>query len=384
MGDAADNRTVLHLGRARGEVARSRGIAMRPVLVVGGYGVFGAHVCRELARWGVPLTIAGRDATRAETLAHTLGSTCRGVAVDVALPDSCRAIVEGHGVAVNCAGPLDATLLEACLSAGCHYADITDNRAYAALVRAHGERFRACALAAVWGCSSLPGISGALALKARGDTAEVVERVRVTLFVGNDNAKGDAAVRSVLAGLGRPITAPQGTLLGFRDREVVPLPSPFGPRGVFNFDTPEYDVFPALLGARAVSVKLGFELRLATYGFALLARLGSGYGTWTARLIGLPGGLLRFLGCSGGAVMTELFLPGGQVRRAAVVARRDGQRMAALPCALVACALAEERARPCGALTAYEFLGAAPLLDALVAEGFEVSSARASPLAYPS
>jgi hypothetical protein len=278
-------------------------------------------------------------------------------------------------VVVNCAGPFnkfDATLLEACLATGCPYADIGDDRRYARLIRSLGDRFRAHDLAAVYGCSSLPGISGALAIKARGDTTAEVERARVTLFVGNDNAKGDAAVRSVLAGLGRPIAAPQGTLLGFRDRDVVPLPPPFGPRGVFNFEAPDYDIFPTLLGARAVSVKLGFELRLATYGFALLARLGAGYGARTARLIALPGRLLRIRGCSGGAVMTELFLTGGEVRRAALVARRDGQRMAALPCALAARALAEDDDGPRGALTAYEYLGAAPLLDALVAEGFEL------------
>jgi hypothetical protein len=350
---------------------------MKAVLVVGGYGIFGSHVCRELVRWGVPLSVAGRDAARAEAFARRLGAGCTSRAVDVGQPDSCRAALQGHGVAVNCAGPFDkfdATLPEACLATGCHYADIGDNRRYASLIRALGDRFRTQGLAAVYGCSSLPGISGALAIQARGDAPARIDRARVTLFVGNDNAKGDAAVRSVLAGVGRPIAAPQGILLGFRDREVVPLPPPFGARGVFNFEAPDYDLFPALLGARAVSVKLGFELRVATYGFALLARLGSGYGSPTARLIALPGRLLRFLGCSGGAVMTELFLAGGQVRRAALLARRDGQRMAALPCALVARALAEGRAGPRGALTAYEYLGGQALLDALVGEGFELHS----------
>jgi Saccharopine dehydrogenase NADP binding domain len=354
---------------------------MKPVLVIGGYGIFGAHVCRELVRWGVPLSVAGRDAARAEAFARTLGAGCTGRAVDLGQPASCRSALQEHGVVVNCAGPFntfDTTLLEACLDRGCHYADIGDDRRYAALIRTLGDRLRAHRLAAVYGCSSLPGISGALAIRARGDTTAEVERARVTLFVGNDNAKGDAAVRSVLAGLGRPIAAPQGTFLGFRDREVVPLPPPFGARGVFNFEAPDYDLFPALLGARAVSVKLGFELRLATYGFALLARLASGYGARTARLIALPGRLLRFLGCSGGAVMTELFLKGGQVRRAALVAQRDGQRMAALPCALAARALAEGREGPYGALTAYEFLGAETLLNALVAEGFEMHLVTAS------
>jgi hypothetical protein len=178
----------------------------------------------------------------------------------------------------------------------------------------------------------------------------------------------------LVAGLGRPIAAPQGPLRGFRDREVVPLPAPFGRRGVFSFDSPEYDLFPSLLGADSVSVKVGFELRPATYAFALLAVLSSGYGARTADLLDVPGRLLSRLGCSGAAVMTELFLADGSVRRSAVLARVDGQRMAALPCALVARALSAEGGTAAGAYTAYEFLGAAPLVDGLVAAGFELRS----------
>jgi hypothetical protein len=345
------------------------------VVVFGGYGTFGAHVGRELARLGVPLTVAGRDGARAEAFARTLGPGCQGITADVTRPDSCRDALRGHAAAVNCAGPFgrfDATLLDACLGVGCHYADIADDRAYAALVRDHGGRFKERGLAAVYGCSSLPAISGALGLLLREGAAVAPERARVTLFIGNDNPKGWAAVRSLLAGLGRPIAAPQGTLRGFRDREVVPLPPPFGRRAVFNFDSPEYDMFPALLGVRSVSVKVGCELRLVTYTFALLARLGSGYGPRTARLLDLPGRALRRLGYSGGAVMTELFFPDGGTRRAALVGRRDGQRMAALPCAFVARALVEGTATVRGAATAYECLGAAGLLEKLTAEGFEL------------
>jgi hypothetical protein len=348
---------------------------MKRALVIGGYGVFGTHICRDLAGRGVPVTVAGRDGARADALARLLGPDARGAALDVADGAACRAALAGHGIAVRCAGPFDhrdRALLEACLDAGCHYADISEDRRYATLVRDHSERFRARNLAAVYGCSSLPGISGALALDARARASRPVERVRVTLFVGNNNPKGEAAVTSLLAGLGRPIAAPQGTLLGFHDREVVPLPPPFGCRGVFNMDGPEYDLFPALLGTRRVSVKVGFELRLVTYGFALLARLGCGYGASTARLLERPSRLFRSLGCSGGAVMTELFLTGGETRRSAMLARHDGQRMVALPCVLVVHAMAEDRVTGRGAMTAYEALRAAPLSAGLVDEGFEL------------
>jgi Saccharopine dehydrogenase NADP binding domain len=346
---------------------------VKRVLVCGGYGVFGTHVSRELAARGVPLTVGGRDRARAASLASRLGPDCRAEVTDVTRPDSCRAALAGHAVAVNCAGPfqhLNGTLLEACREAGCHYVDIADDRAYAGLVRRHNESFRERGLAAVYGCSSLPGISGALALVARAGSTAPVERVRVTLFIGNHNPKGSAAVRSLLLGLGQPIAAPQGELHGFRDRELVPLPPPFGPRHVYNFDSPDYDLLPGLLGTRSVFVKLGFELRAVTRFFALLAQLGTGYGPRTASWLEWPGKALGWLGCSGAAVMAELFLADGSVRRAAISGPRDGQRMAALPCALVAHALSAGQVRVRGAATAYEFLGAQALVTGLIQAGF--------------
>jgi hypothetical protein len=341
-------------------------------VVFGGYGVFGGLVCRELAAAGVAVTVAGRSQPQATALAQALGPAHRGVAVNVADLDSCRGVLQGQRVAVNCAGSLadlGPALLEAAMTTGCHYADIAVERPHAALVAAQDERFRARGLCAVYGCSSLPAVSGALAVRLRGQTDAVPWRARVTLFIGNDNPKGRGAVESLLHVLGRPLWAPQGTVIGYGDREVVPLPQPFGRRAVFNFDSPEYDLFPGLLGVCSVSVKVGFELRLTTYGFALLAALGWRPGPRTIDWLAWVGDRLRGIGSSGGAVMTELFYPDGSTRRACVLARRQGQRLAALPCALVTAALCRESLQP-GAGTAYEVLGAERLLTELEARGY--------------
>jgi hypothetical protein len=76
-------------------------------------------------------------------------------------------------------------------------------------------------------------------------------------------------------------------------------------------------------------------------------------------------------------VMTELFYPDGTSRRAALMARRDGQRMAALPCAFAAHTLAAGTTRTPGVLPAYDFLGASALLERLVAESYELHQAAA-------
>src|SRR5206468_6202832 len=143
-------------------------------------------------------TIAGRDLPRAEAAARSLSPPQRALAADATRPESCRAALRDGAIAVNCAGPfggLGPALLDACLDAGSHYVDIADDRSYAALVRARDVPFRGRGLAAVYGCSSLPGLSGALALRALEGAPARPEGARVTLMIGNANPKGLAAIR---------------------------------------------------------------------------------------------------------------------------------------------------------------------------------------------
>ena len=157
---------------------------MNPVVVFGGYGTFGSHVARELARLGHVVTVAGRDGDQARAAAAALGPRHRGLAADATDPQSCRQALAGQSVAVSCAGPfsgLGEGLLETCLAMRCHYADIADDRAYAARVRGWDERFRAAGLTAAYGCSSLPGLSG-----GRRVLEELEPRLRVVAHGGDD------------------------------------------------------------------------------------------------------------------------------------------------------------------------------------------------------
>jgi hypothetical protein len=322
----------------------------------------------------VRVTIAGRDGRRAAQMARALGPEHRSVQVDLADIAACLAAVQGQHVAVNCVGPLSTlgpTLLEACLAARCHYVDIAVERANAALVRSWDERLRHARLTAAYGCSSMPALSVALALTAH-DQPFPPERVRVALLIGNDNRKARGAIQSLLTVLGHPIATRDGPVRGFGDREVVPFPAPFGPRAVFNFDSPDHDLLPTLLGVKSVAVKVGFELALVTHGLALVARMGIQLPERFAAFFERVGNLGRGIGSSGGAIVAELFYSNGGVRRHCLLARNDGQRMAALPCALAASALCQGPARVVGCTTGYELLGPARLLQQVSAGGFEI------------
>lgn len=346
---------------------------MPECIVFGGAGVFGSIVARELHSRGLDVTIAGRNANRAAAVAKEIG--CAAVRADVNEAPSCRAATGGKRVAINCAGPFDTlndTLLQTCIDAGCHYVDIADDRRYARSVRERGATFAAAGLTAVYGCSSLPGISGALAIALRRPATANPAHTRITLFIGNDNVKGAAAVRSATNLLGKAIAAPQGDLRGFGDPETVSLPPPFGRRTVLNFESPDYDLLPEQIGANSIAIKVGFELRLATALFRAFAACAPRLGASLLPRLTALNHLTRNFGCSGGAVMVELFDRQGDRRSASAVTAEQGQRMAALPAVYATVRCCQSETESPGATTVYELLGAEALFSALRADGVSV------------
>ena len=344
------------------------------IAIFGGYGTFGSHASRALAAAEIPLRIVGRDGEWARTFAAGLGARHEGIAADASDPASCARALGGVRVAVSCAGPFSAlgtALPEACLAAGVHYVDIADDRSWHSRLRSWDGRFRERGLTAAVGCSSLPGISGALAVLTAKRLAPVT-KARVTLFIGNRNPKGEAAVRSAAAQLGRIFPAPQGLLRGLAGREIVDLPPPFGARAVHDWESPELDLFPVLLGAREVRVKVGFESRLANTSAAALARLGPRLGGTILGAFTPIAKLLSRSGHSGGFVKVELWDAAGATASAALGGASDGQRMAALPAAFVAQRLYEGDVVR-GVVTAWEALGAETLIGRLVAQGYQIS-----------
>ena len=345
---------------------------MPSVIIFGGYGVFGSQIARELVSRGISVTIAGLNEAKAKALAETMGAESR--AADASDRLSCLAALSGHSIAVHCAGPFsdkDTALFESCLERGCHYVDIADSRPYVARLRSVHGQFLQKGLSAVYGASSLPGISGALALRMTRENKEPPRTIRVILFIGHRNPKGRAALESVFRLFGKWVEAPQGRLKGMGDREWVDLPAPFGRKAAFNFESPEYDLFPERLKARSVVVKVAFEK--AGFVFSFLGRLPQGL----LRLFKNP--LLKVgnrgdqRGSSGGAVRVEFSFEDGSKRCTTLLAREKGQQMAVLPAVLAVQGLLQSKNRP-GVHAVYEFLGESALLAELEGQGFSIQS----------
>src|SRR5687768_10858585 len=116
------------------------------VVVLGGYGYFGATICRTLAAARVfDVVVAGRDAGRAEIVARSLGLS------HAVLDANDARLAEGvaradAGLVINTVGPFqkrDQHVARAAISAGAHYVDLADSRDFVASIGSLDDAARA-------------------------------------------------------------------------------------------------------------------------------------------------------------------------------------------------------------------------------------------------
>jgi saccharopine dehydrogenase-like NADP-dependent oxidoreductase len=240
---------------------------MHTVLVIGGYGFFGARICSALARNpAIRLLIGGRSGDSSRRMAQELGlKPDQGVRVD-AESTQLQEVLRQLQVqtVIHTAGPFqgqDYTVARAALGAGCHYIDLADGRQFVTGIEALDAAARARGVTVTSGASSVPALSSAVVDRYLPEF-ERLESIGIGISSGA-RAPGLATVRSVFSYAGRPIKTLQdgtwATEYGWRGLQRHQFPAPLGRRWLGTCDVPDLEVLPRRYPtARTVTFKAGF------------------------------------------------------------------------------------------------------------------------------
>lgn len=176
------------------------------VIVLGGYGNFGARICRALAKDGVEVVAAGRDPERGHRAANF---DARVGKARIDLSDDRLALrlraLSPH-IVVHCVGPFqgqDYRVARASLEAGAHYIDLADGRSF---VARFGESLDATAKTAeriaISGASTLPALSSAV-VDALARRFRALEEIQICIAPGQHAPRGAATAQAVLSYVGK-------------------------------------------------------------------------------------------------------------------------------------------------------------------------------------
>jgi NAD(P)-dependent dehydrogenase (short-subunit alcohol dehydrogenase family) len=313
------------------------------VLIIGGSGVFGAHLCRRLARLALYcIYVGGRNPDNAKALILELldiDNNCatRFVPIDrnhVTAHDLKRL---GIVALVDAAGPFQRSslqLAEAAIEAGIHYVDLADARDFVARIPTLDATAEAAGVAVLSGASSTPALSNAM---LRDLTAgwQSIDRIWVSIVPGNRAPRGRSVIDAILSWTGEPVRVFDNGRWqmqpGWSGNRQVSLGS-MGNRHSCLAETPDLDVlvedFQPRISAR---FHAGLELGIMHQGLTLLSKLRS----WRlvpnlayfSKLLHVAARLLEPFGTDEGGMVVEaegVNANGDAVRAEARLIAKDG------------------------------------------------------------
>ena len=255
------------------------------VLVIGGAGTFGAHLCRRLARLQLyDICIGGRSRDKAAGLMDELRAIEAGCAVRFVETDRNRVTAGelksfGAMAVVDAAGPFQGSTLrlaEAAIEAGIHYIDLADARDFAARIPSLDAKAKAAGVAVLTGASSTPALSSAM-LRDLTSGWQNIDRIWVSIVPGNRAPRGRSVIDAILSWTGEPVRVFDDgrwqMQAGWSGSRKVSL-GKLGTRQAALAETPDLDVLVTDFNPR-VSARFhaGLELGVMHHGMRALSLL---------------------------------------------------------------------------------------------------------------
>jgi saccharopine dehydrogenase-like NADP-dependent oxidoreductase len=250
------------------------------IIVLGGYGNFGARICRALANTpAIKLFVAGRDLAKASALARECGA--EAAVIDIDQPNLTQVLLElDAALVIHTAGPFQDQgygVALAVAAAGAHYIDLADARRFVCdFSAALDQPFRQQGRLAITGASTVPALSSAVVdYLTEGWTS--IDAIDCCIAPAQTAPRGVATMAAVLSYCGAPIKVWQDgawvTRYGWAKPRKVHY-ARLRARLASLCDIPDLELFPAHYpGVQSVQFGAALEIGLSQRALALLAGL---------------------------------------------------------------------------------------------------------------
>jgi hypothetical protein len=227
---------------------------MSRILVIGGYGGFGARLSRRLLEAGHEVLVGGRSIEKARRFCED-HKRAAPVVLDRSGELRKRFAELKLGIVIDAAGPFQQSgyeVAEACIAAGAHYLDLADAREFVCGIGALDRAARAAGVAVISGASTVPALSSAVAVHLASGLSRV-EKVEMALSAATHSTASRSVAAAVLSYLGKEIPVPLHGGFGWQSLRWCTYRIP-GIRPLNRFtaivDVPDYQLLPDLLPGR--------------------------------------------------------------------------------------------------------------------------------------
>ena len=231
------------------------------LLIVGGYGAVGARLSRELVRAGQRVVLAGRNLSRAETVARQLGITARRL--DLNDPTTWLEAFDGIGCVVVCMDQRGTEFAQTVLDWGIHYIDITANDEFFRRL----EALKPTSASALLSVGLAPGLTNMLAMYCAADL-DTIDSIEIGIMSAIGDNHGQAGIDWLMDQAFDRSKTVDGRRLAFG--------APWGERTAYRIDFADQHILRRHLGAATTATRICLTSKVLTMALFQIIRMSGG------------------------------------------------------------------------------------------------------------
>jgi saccharopine dehydrogenase-like NADP-dependent oxidoreductase len=281
------------------------------VVIIGGFGNFGARICRRLVQE------TGFEIVATSRRRNTALESVKSAVLDMDSPTFAAQLkVLNPELVIHCAGPFqgqDYRVALAVMACDAHYIDIADGRDFVSgFVDAVGPAAKAAGRFAITGASTLPALSSAVVDSLKLSLAHL-SAIDTVIAPGQHAPRGAATVAAVLgyAGQSFPWWRDGGWRTAYGWQDLKREQFSFGRRFAAACDVPDLELLPVRYpGIKTVTFRAALEVSMQHYALWMIAacrRAGMRFSTarWST-FLDRVGTWLNWLGSDTGGMMVRV------------------------------------------------------------------------------
>jgi saccharopine dehydrogenase-like NADP-dependent oxidoreductase len=259
---------------------------IRRVLIIGGYGNFGAFISKTLAKEAnIQVIVAGRSAEKAKQFVLELDAknAPEAIALDINADIEAALKTLKPMIVIHTSGPFQTQgydVAKACIKQGVHYIDLADARGFVEGIIGLDDDAKTQNVLVISGASSVPCLTAALVDHYKNEF-NVLESLDYGITTAQKTARGLATTAAILSYTGKPfktlIDGNQTTIYGWQGLHARKYRG-LGWRLLSHCDVPDLSLFPIRYpGLKTVRFYAGLEISFihcTLWSLSWLVRLG--------------------------------------------------------------------------------------------------------------
>lgn len=259
---------------------------MNKVMILGGYGHFGAKIAEALIKDNIPVILVGRSKDKLTKILHYLEQSypkanISGSCFDVYSDLDAKLKDLQPSIVIHTCGPFqnqDYSIAKICIENHAHYVDISDGRDYVRDISSLNDLALRNNVAVISGASSVPGLTSAVIEEYKPEFSQL-EHLKFGISSGQQTPGGVATTNAILTYAGKEIPGyigAKGKVIGWQGLHRVSLPE-CGKRWQSHCSIPDLDLFPEHYGFKSIEFSGGVEsgfLHLSLWCMSWLIRWG--------------------------------------------------------------------------------------------------------------